>query len=772
MSTTPPSIALIGAHTTEFSSQLEKAGSRIVTYGSAAELKAASATHDAIALDGEDHGLVDPTHIASLLDAGSVLISSSPGAEFLETLHRVTNTPIDLPAFRPTKERPLMVYKVQEMVHVITPPRSKTNREITGKKVGPDGRISDLPQHAYTVKTPPVDGAYIVQRVRAARERITSPQMKAVATNAGEVYNLDPGNDVAFFKKGVWHRSESAAIDTLAWTRDGHIQKRTSDPNEQQTYNTDWAMAIYAYATDFDPRGQTGDTYDGTIYTYIVHDGQHQRAGDGPVRWCGPNTAAPGSSECAFYFADQIKYSFSDPSGLMTKLTHQPDDNVYEHTKNTFTYNISQSQTMTLFRANKKQTWQFKAQYDKPVAWTSFQLHRDMLNQSDMGFFISYNDYYDIYSDPEFQTDKWWNPGVFDLGKNPHAVRVLPKDNVPIAGLTVFRSTVGKPRVKSELEFVPRAYKSDAWRTDSDESKFTHPYISTTPQAMQSVDTAETLDPEVAATLRSLDSLGDTTEELSQADIDEGIRATQELKAWQDKSLRDLQDLQTTLLSEPDKGWTCQELADFIKRSAPFDGDDGFIVQQTRAVAKECLESIRSMIDNEATRSPRFLREVISTVLTSHLKPLFLANPHPRVNLDSGRKLYEHDGSRPSYQDYLDDQKWKTDGKGCWNTLAWCVTQLQVDDFEALWPMLIPPMMTIMDDHDAGFRIRGIRIAKELIRKVDPRLLKRTGIDSLLSSLIVIVNLPDVFQRIPNSGHYPARLLLSSFAYRAYYYPG
>ena len=49
---------------------------------------------------------------------------------------------------------------------------------------------------------------------------------------------------------------------------------------------------------------------------------------------------------------------------------------------------------MTLFQANKKQTWQFNAQYSKDCAWNRFQLHGDMPTQSESGYRITYNDLY------------------------------------------------------------------------------------------------------------------------------------------------------------------------------------------------------------------------------------------------------------------------------------------------------------------------------------------------------------------------------------------
>ncbi len=46
--------------------------------------------------------------------------------------------------------------------------------------------------------------------------------------------------------------------------------------------------------------------------------------------------------------------------------------------------------------------------------------------------------------------------------------------------------------------------------------------------------------------------------------------------------------------------------------------------------------------------------------------------------------------------------------------------------------------MTILDDHDPDYRIRGIDILSEMLRRVDPSLLKRTGIDTLFSAVCML----------------------------------
>jgi len=59
---------------------------------------------------------------------------------------------------------------------------------------------------------------------------------------------------------------------------------------------------------------------------------------------------------------------------------------------------------------------------------------------------------------------------------------------------------------------------------------------------------------------------------------------------------------------------------------------------------------------------------------------------------------------------------------------------LPAEDFQEMWPLIVPPIMTMMDDWQAAYRIKAIVVVEELLRRADAGLLKRTGIDTLLFS--------------------------------------
>lgn len=68
---------------------------------------------------------------------------------------------------------------------------------------------------------------------------------------------------------------------------------------------------------------------------------------------------------------------------------------------------------------------------------------------------------------------------------------------------------------------------------------------------------------------------------------------------------------------------------------------------------------------------------LLSHILEHKVKPLFRSNPHPDLNLSTGRKLSRPAGGPMASQDYYENQTWKN-APGAANLLSWCVRHLEV----------------------------------------------------------------------------------------------
>ncbi|KAI5124880.1 hypothetical protein M0805_007310 [Coniferiporia weirii] len=152
---------------------------------------------------------------------------------------------------------------------------------------------------------------------------------------------------------------------------------------------------------------------------------------------------------------------------------------------------------------------------------------------------------------------------------------------------------------------------------------------------------------------------------------------------------------------------------------AALDGQEGWLATGTRQLAHRFLAS------SEADA------ETVKAVLETNVKPLFISNPHPQLNLSTGRALPRTAGGPMASQDYYDEQTWKN-SLGLSNVVSWCIRNLPPDSYEQVWHLLIPPVMTFLDDYQAPYKLRGVTLVSELLQNVPASVLKRTGVGNLL----------------------------------------
>ncbi|KAF9224388.1 hypothetical protein BS17DRAFT_732156, partial [Gyrodon lividus] len=120
-------------------------------------------------------------------------------------------------------------------------------------------------------------------------------------------------------------------------------------------------------------------------------------------------------------------------------------------------------------------------------------------------------------------------------------------------------------------------------------------------------------------------------------------------------------------------------------------------------------------------------RQLINHVLTHIVKPLFAPTPHPRLHTSTARIL-----PRPAdTQDTYIQQPWK-EHPGLDEIIRWGVLNSEPSSYESTWPLLLPPVMSFLDDYQVPFKVLGVRLVSDVLTRVPPELLLRTGVDALL----------------------------------------
>lgn len=57
---------------------------------------------------------------------------------------------------------------------------------------------------------------------------------------------------------------------------------------------------------------------------------------------------------------------------------------------------------------------------------------------------------------------------------------------------------------------------------------------------------------------------------------------------------------------------------------------------------------------------------------------------------------------------------------------------IQSQDYGRLWYLVIPPIMTFLDDYQVPYKLKGVKMVEELLQHVPREILKRTGVDGLI----------------------------------------
>jgi len=203
---------------------------------------------------------------------------------------------------------------------------------------------------------------------------------------------------------------------------------------------------------------------------------------------------------------------------------------------------------------------------------------------------------------------------------------------------------------------------------------------------------------------------------LTRHEISEDKDAIAQLDEWKANAFNALKDLRGLPQNKRDE---IRE-SDLIFACATFQGDGDWTSEDMRALSSEILA-----LEGE----PSLL--VLEEVLAKHIKPIFHANPHPMLNRETGRKLPRTAGGHAAAQDAYEGQVWK-EYPGIGYVLLWCVKRIDTNAYDRLWYLVVPPVMTLLDDFEAKFKLLGIHVVDAMLKHAPIPLLNRTGISELI----------------------------------------
>ncbi|KAL2011288.1 hypothetical protein VTN00DRAFT_4006 [Thermoascus crustaceus] len=189
---------------------------------------------------------------------------------------------------------------------------------------------------------------------------------------------------------------------------------------------------------------------------------------------------------------------------------------------------------------------------------------------------------------------------------------------------------------------------------------------------------------------------------------------------------------------------------DIVTTLASFtSGKDPWTTKWAREQALSALDSYVSAIraENDA------LWSTLEEILKSKIKPLFAKTKNPAITA-AGRKNL-HPIPQPRFDSGMLDPEtkpWKFQNVYATTLFAWIISQYQPSDFvplEAHFPLLVPPILALIDDENLSFKTRGCNLLSQLLiplREGKSDILRRTNLSSVFEDAVTpcLLSLPTI----------------------------
>ncbi|KAL8691503.1 MAG: hypothetical protein Q9218_003289 [Villophora microphyllina] len=151
------------------------------------------------------------------------------------------------------------------------------------------------------------------------------------------------------------------------------------------------------------------------------------------------------------------------------------------------------------------------------------------------------------------------------------------------------------------------------------------------------------------------------------------------------------------------------------------------------------------------TDKPKDFENLILQLLSTHIKPLFLKSAPP-ILTPAARKAISPLPDTTDFSSFTNS--WKYHSPHIVTIFQWVLSHLTPSLISAHWPLIIPPLLTIIDDISIAYKIRGCHLLRLLLKVVPASLLERSGLgkifhDTLIPYLLYLPQLTPEEESIP-----------------------
>ncbi|KAL8925762.1 MAG: hypothetical protein Q9208_003259 [Pyrenodesmia sp. 3 TL-2023] len=168
-------------------------------------------------------------------------------------------------------------------------------------------------------------------------------------------------------------------------------------------------------------------------------------------------------------------------------------------------------------------------------------------------------------------------------------------------------------------------------------------------------------------------------------------------------------------------------VASFTYLKDPWTNDDSHRLSQS------LLSSYLSTIRAEPKKFDSLIREL----LHSHIKPLFIKSKNSLLTAQARKAIAPIPGPNAPSDFEAANKPWKFQCPHVVTIFQWTLAQLDASLVEAHWPLIIPPLLIMLDDISTAYKIRGCSLLLLLLEVCPADLLERRGLGEVFHNTLM-----------------------------------
>ncbi|MCJ1385354.1 hypothetical protein MMC17_008476 [Xylographa soralifera] len=159
----------------------------------------------------------------------------------------------------------------------------------------------------------------------------------------------------------------------------------------------------------------------------------------------------------------------------------------------------------------------------------------------------------------------------------------------------------------------------------------------------------------------------------------------------------------------------------------------------TRPEASEAASSLLGdLLHRGSTINPKFLSKLLASLLQDRVKASFGKTNNSTIT-EQGRKTnYRLPGAADFSDSEVELKPWKFRDVYILTVFKWILGKLDETTIQEHWPLVIPPLLAILDDEAIDYKIKGCELLATLLSITPTSLLQKTGLGEVFQDALML----------------------------------